>query len=84
MIPLTIPAPDACSLAYPAELDVLSTARGLSDLQGFQNCVMRSDRQRLALRAGPKLVSVPGLDPDEIAQSGEVCGPDGTCAVPQR
>jgi predicted DsbA family dithiol-disulfide isomerase len=25
-----------------------------------------------------------GLDPDEIAQSGEVCGPDGTCAVPQR
>jgi hypothetical protein len=32
----------------------------------------------------PKLVSVPGLDPDEIAQSGEVCGPDGTCAVPQR
>jgi predicted DsbA family dithiol-disulfide isomerase len=32
----------------------------------------------------PKLVSVPGLDPDEIAQSGEMCGPDGTCAVPKR
>ena len=32
----------------------------------------------------PKLVIVSGLDSDEIAQSGEVCGPDGTCAVPQR
>ena len=31
----------------------------------------------------PKLVSVPGLDSDEITQSAEVCGPDGTCAVPQ-
>jgi hypothetical protein len=32
----------------------------------------------------PKLASIPGLGSDEIAQSGEVCGPDGTCAVPQR
>ena len=32
----------------------------------------------------PKLASVPGLGSDEMAQSGEVCGPDGTCAVPQR
>jgi predicted DsbA family dithiol-disulfide isomerase len=32
----------------------------------------------------PKLTSVPGLGSDEITQSGEVCGPDGTCAVPQR
>jgi len=32
----------------------------------------------------PKLASVPGLASDEIAQSGEVCGPDGTCTVPQR
>jgi hypothetical protein len=32
----------------------------------------------------PKLASVPGLASDEIAQSGEVRGPDGTCAVPQR
>jgi predicted DsbA family dithiol-disulfide isomerase len=32
----------------------------------------------------PKLASVPGLGSDEITQSGEVCGPDGTCAVPQR
>ena len=31
-----------------------------------------------------KLASVPGLGSDEIAQSGEVCGPDGSCAVPQR
>lgn len=31
----------------------------------------------------PKLASVPGLGPDEIGQSAEVCGPDG-CAVPQR
>ena len=30
-----------------------------------------------------KLPSVPGLGPDEIGVSGEVCGPDG-CAVPQR
>jgi predicted DsbA family dithiol-disulfide isomerase len=29
----------------------------------------------------PKLASVPGLNSDE---SGEVCGPDGSCAVPQR
>ncbi len=29
-----------------------------------------------------KLASVPGLASDEIAQSGEVCGPDGSCAVP--
>lgn len=29
------------------------------------------------------LPSVPGLGPDEIGQSDEVCGPDG-CAVPQR
>jgi predicted DsbA family dithiol-disulfide isomerase len=34
-------------------------------------------------RPQPKLASVPGLGPDEIGQSGEVCGPDG-CAVPQR
>jgi predicted DsbA family dithiol-disulfide isomerase len=32
----------------------------------------------------PKLASIPGLGSDEIAQSGEVCGPDGTCAVPPR
>lgn len=31
----------------------------------------------------PKLASVPGLGPDEVGQSDEVCGPDG-CAVPQR
>jgi predicted DsbA family dithiol-disulfide isomerase len=30
-----------------------------------------------------KLPTVPGLGPDEIGASGEVCGPDG-CAVPQR
>jgi predicted DsbA family dithiol-disulfide isomerase len=30
-----------------------------------------------------KLPSVPGLGPDEIGVSGDVCGPDG-CAVPQR
>jgi predicted DsbA family dithiol-disulfide isomerase len=34
-------------------------------------------------RPQPKLASVPGLGPDEIGQSDEVCGPDG-CAVPQR
>jgi predicted DsbA family dithiol-disulfide isomerase len=34
-------------------------------------------------RPQPKLASVPGLGPDEIGQSGDVCGPDG-CAVPQR
>ena len=31
----------------------------------------------------PKLASVPGLGAEDVAQSGEVCGPDG-CAVPQR
>ncbi|HEX4790469.1 MAG TPA: DsbA family oxidoreductase, partial [Actinospica sp.] len=31
----------------------------------------------------PKLATVPGLGPDEIGRSDEVCGPDG-CAVPQR
>ncbi|MBR7831096.1 DsbA family oxidoreductase [Actinospica sp. MGRD01-02] len=30
-----------------------------------------------------KLPSVPGLGPDDIGVSGDVCGPDG-CAVPQR
>jgi predicted DsbA family dithiol-disulfide isomerase len=30
-----------------------------------------------------KLPTVPGLGPDEIGTSGEICGPDG-CAVPQR
>jgi predicted DsbA family dithiol-disulfide isomerase len=30
-----------------------------------------------------KLPTVPGLGPDEVGTSGEVCGPDG-CAVPQR
>jgi predicted DsbA family dithiol-disulfide isomerase len=34
-------------------------------------------------RPQPRLASVPGLGPDEIGQSDEVCGPDG-CAVPQR
>jgi predicted DsbA family dithiol-disulfide isomerase len=34
-------------------------------------------------RPQPKLASVPGLGPDEIGRSDEVCGPDG-CAVPQR
>jgi hypothetical protein len=32
----------------------------------------------------PKLASIPGPGSDEIAQGGEVCGPDGTCAVRQR
>jgi predicted DsbA family dithiol-disulfide isomerase len=30
-----------------------------------------------------KLPTVPGLGPDDIGTSGEICGPDG-CAVPQR
>jgi predicted DsbA family dithiol-disulfide isomerase len=34
-------------------------------------------------RPQPKLAAVPGLGPDEIGQSDQVCGPEG-CAVPQR
>lgn len=34
-------------------------------------------------RSQPKLASVPGLGPDEIGLSDQVCGPEG-CAVPQR
>jgi predicted DsbA family dithiol-disulfide isomerase len=30
------------------------------------------------------LASVPGFNSEEVAQTDEVCGPDGACAVPQR
>jgi hypothetical protein len=51
------------------------------ETRGLQNELMNLWRTR---PQAPKSASVPGLGSEETAQSGEVCGPDGTCAVPQR